>query len=511
MQLAAYLIREKNDVAIIESDEERARHASNRLDCLVLQDEGNSLRSLEEAGIARADALVCTTESDEVNMIICGIAETRYPKLVKIACVRREDYLTLNRQGSGASGIYQSPEILGIDFFIHPDVEASRAALNAIEHGAIGDVLSFAGADYQLGSIEIVKNSALDGLSLRNYRDVVTGETLVTLIERGGGSILPDGSTVFRQGDRVHILAKGKELRRVFELGGNEEHTLNKIGIAGGGEICRLIAESLLHSGSSGGNSNDSGISSIFRQKAKSFPSFFNGVLKKGKRNVVLIENDYALSKELAAHFPGALVLNEDISDESFIAEESLNSLDLIVTTTDNQELNIITALYLKSCGVKRAIAMVKNDGYGAIARRLGVDVVISIKSVVVDAILSRLMGGGITGIHRLGGGAIDIFEMEIKAGMPVIDHPITTFRLTNGGLLMHVNRSGKSFIPRGDYIFKAGDRVVLIVKNGSEREMEQFFGTTRQMTHQMTHHLQPPVGDDAAMAENPSFNISRP
>jgi trk system potassium uptake protein TrkA len=471
VQLAAYLIREKNDVSIIESDEERARHASNRLDCLVLHDEGNSLRSLEEAGIARADALVCTTDSDEVNIIICGIAETRCPKLLKIACVHNNDYLALSRQIKDGK-VTGEPGVLGIDFFIHPDIEASRAALNAIQHGAVGDVLSFSGADYELGSLEIAKNSALDGLSLRNYRDVVPGETLVTLIERGGLSILPDGSAFLAHGDRVYIFAKKEDLSRVFELGGSEQRPLNRIGIAGGGDAGRLIAESLL----AGGGAGPSGIPELM-QKSKSALSFFDRLLKKTRRSVVLIENDYLLSKELAARFPGALVLNEDISDESFIAEESLNNLDLIVTTTENQELNIITALYLKSCGVKRALAMVKNDGYGAIARRLGVDVVVSIKSVVVDAILSRLVGGGVTGVHRLGGGAIGVFEIEVNSGMHVVNQPITAFRLTNGGLLIHVNRRGKSFIPHGDYLFTSGDKIVLIASNGSEKEMEAFFG----------------------------------
>ncbi|MDR2444956.1 MAG: NAD-binding protein [Spirochaetaceae bacterium] len=470
IQLAAYLIRERHDVAIIESSEERARHASNRLDCLVLHDEGNSLRSLEDAGIRNANALVCATDSDEVNMIICGIAESRCPKLLKIACVRNDDYLTLGRHIGEGHEDGLNPEVLGIDFFVHPDVEASRAALNAIEHGAIGDVLSFAGADYELGSIEIAKGSALDGLSLRNYRDVIPGETLVTFIERDGRGILPDGSTTLMQGDRAYIFAKGEELVRVFELGGSAAHSLNRIGIAGGGEAGRLIAESLLGAAGSGV------LSGILRKKTASVRSFFSSLLKRTSRRLVLIENDYELSKNLAAQFPGALVLNEDIRDESFIAEESLNDLDLIVTTTGNQELNIITALYLKSRGVKRAIAMVKSDGYAEVARRLGVDVVISIKAVVVDAILSRLVGGGVTGIHRLGGGMIDIFEIEIKASMPIVNQPITAFRLSGGGLLMHVNRAGKSFIPHGGYLFRENDKIVLIAKNSSEKDLEKFF-----------------------------------
>ncbi|MDR0654679.1 MAG: NAD-binding protein [Treponema sp.] len=99
-QLARHLIEEKHDVSIIESNEERARHVSNRLDCMVLHDEGNSVSTLEEAGIAKAGALVCVTDSDEVNMIICGLA-AGHKGLLKIARVRNDEYVRRNFQNIG--------------------------------------------------------------------------------------------------------------------------------------------------------------------------------------------------------------------------------------------------------------------------------------------------------------------------------------------------------------------------------------------------------------------------
>jgi trk system potassium uptake protein TrkA len=477
-QLARHLAREKHDVSLVESNEERARHLANRLDCLVLHDEGNSLRVLEEAGIAKADALVCVTESDEVNMIICGIAECRYPKLLKIARVHNDDYVRLNRHdkdGKAGSFIFQTPQILGIDYFVHPDVEAARAALDAIEHGALGDVLSFAGTDYKLGAIEVAKGSRFDGLALKAYRDLVPGESLITMIERDDKSILPDGNAVLKSGDRIYILAMEDQLNQIYRLGGSEEQALHKIGIAGGSQSGILIAETL-----AGADSNHSMATQGFAQKTKSFISRFKGIIRKTNRSIILIENDYKLCKELASRFPKLLVLNEDISDENFVAEDRLDNLDLIVTCSPSQEFNIITALYLKARGVKRAIAFVSGDGYAAIGRKLGVDVVIPMQSVVVDAILSRLSGGGLKGVHRMGN-AVGIFEIEISAETPVAGKSICDFRLSKGGLVMLANREdeGKqiSFIPKGDYIFKAGDHIILIAKNGSEKEIENFFG----------------------------------
>jgi trk system potassium uptake protein TrkA len=487
-QLARHLIQEKHDVSIIEANPERARHASNHMDCMVVQDEGNNLRTLEDAGIAKANALVCVTESDEMNMIICGLAESRYPFLLKIARVRNDDYVRLNKPMEGS---FQEPRILGIDRFIHPDVEASRWVLNAIEHGALGDIISFAGTNYELASIDVHPLSPFDGLSMMKYRNLIPGESLVTLVERGRSnttnsntnkttdsgftensfiassftaSILPTGSTVLAAGDRVHILAKEGDMDRIFRLAGRTEKPLRRIGIIGGGRIGTLIALGLLENP---------------QKKTRSPFSLLKNFISRQKNRVMIIEPDYNLCKELAARFPEALILNEDVSDENFIAEEHIDDLDLIVTATDHQEFNIITAVYLKSRGVSRTIALVTSPGYAPIARQLGVDVVVPMKSVVVDSILSHLMGRAVTRVHRLGDGSINILELETGADAPVADKPLKDCILPPGTLVMLVNRKELSFIPQGNHLINAGDRIVLITKKGNEAEIGRLFNAS--------------------------------
>jgi trk system potassium uptake protein TrkA len=473
-QLARHLIREKHDVSLIESNEERARHASNRLDCLVVQGEGNNLSALEEAGIAKADALICVTESDELNMITCGLAASRYPASLKIARVRNDDYLRLYQAPGGELHGEPSSEgrkALGIDCFVHPDIEASRSVLNAIEHGAMGDIIAFENTPYELGSVDIAAGSAFDGLVLKDFHTLVKKECLVTLLERKGESLLPGGATILNAGDRISVLANGKDLDHIFTLAGRAERVLRKIGIVGGGRMGSLIAEGLL------GIDNSR---TEFSSHNRSLFGFLKTMLPKSGRRVIIIERDYNLSKELAARYPEALILNEDISDESFVSEERIDDLDLVVTATDDQERNMIAAIYLKSRGVHRTIAMVSGGGYTAIARQLGVDVVIPMKSVVVDTILSHLMGKGVMGVHRLGDGSVGIIEIEIGKNTPAADKSITELQLPGGGLVMLVNRGGASFIPRGDYVFKTGDRIALNSKHGDEPEIERFFGASQ-------------------------------
>ena len=470
IQLTRFLIKENHEISLIELNEERARHASNRLDCMVIHDDGNNLAALEEAGAVKADALVCVTDSDEVNMIICALAASRYSGLLKIARVRNDDYLRLYRHAS------PDQRIMGIDYFIHPDVEASKVALRALSHGALGNILDFAGTSYELGSIDVAEGSAFDGLCMKDYHSLVKEMSLVTLVEREGANsrecILPSGSTALRKGDRAYILAQENRIEHIFRLAGRVEKPLRRIGIVGGGHIGVLIAEGLLRDSGNGKDEEEKKKNDVF--------SWVNQFKFRSNRRLVIIEQDSALCKELAGRFPEALILNSDISDESFIAEERLGNLDLIITATANQELNIITAIYLKSRGVKRAIAMVNGSGYGTIAQQLGVDVVIPMESVMVDSILSHLMGESIRAVHHIGDGTLVIMEMTITDDSPAVNKAIKEFNILGGGLIILVNRDEASFIPRGDYVFESGDRIILIVKNDSDAELEGFFGKGR-------------------------------
>jgi trk system potassium uptake protein TrkA len=467
-QLAKYLIQEKHDVSIIESDEYRARHISNRIDCMVIHDNGSSPSALSDAGIKKADALICLTGSDEINMIVCGLAASvreEPEKLLKIARVYNDDYLHL----SGFDGVHQndSRQILGIDHFIHPGMEVAGSIIRIIEHGVIGHIFSFSDTPYELGSIHITAGSALDGLVLTDYRRLVTHESIVTLVERENDVMLPSGSTVLKSGDRVHILADGKNLPEIYKFAGDIQRPIKKIGIAGGGKLGSLIAEGLLDD-----SRNLSAAQNLIKH-IFDFPLLKNFAQK--KYDIVIIEQDSRLCNELAARFPDALILNEDISDESFTGEEELDDLDCLITTTTNEELNIITAVYMKSRGIARTIALVTGSGHAVMARHLGVDVVIPVQSVVVDSILSHLMGSSVKEVRSLGDGNIDLIEIEIGKDAPVIDKPISAFRFSAGGLLLLVNRGGESFIPKGDYVFKEGDRIVLITRAGSQSEIEKY------------------------------------
>jgi len=92
-QIARQLIEENKDVVVIEQDPRIARRVSNYLDCMVINGEVNNLEILESAGVGNADFFIAVTDSDEINIISCGIVGEKFEVPCKIARIKNIDLL----------------------------------------------------------------------------------------------------------------------------------------------------------------------------------------------------------------------------------------------------------------------------------------------------------------------------------------------------------------------------------------------------------------------------------
>ena len=214
IQLAKRLIADQNDVVLIDKNEETVRHASNRLDCMVVHANGNSLETLIDVGIAKADALVALTESDELNMITCSLVQSVYPKVLKIARVRNEDYYPQETSISRK----EQRALYGIDFMVHPDFEAASAIVKAVEHGAVSDVLEIEDSPYEVARVTIERGSKLEGITLQNIKQITKLNFLIAYVEQDGETFMPTGSTILQAESRIGIVANKDILKEVFEL-----------------------------------------------------------------------------------------------------------------------------------------------------------------------------------------------------------------------------------------------------------------------------------------------------
>lgn len=450
-QIAKRLIDENKNVVIIEKDPKVSKHAANHLDCMIINDEGNNIEVLKKAGVDKADFFISVTDSDEVNMISCGLVSSEFNVPCKIARVRNIDY--------SRAKISSSP-FLGIDHIVNPEIEASKVITRSIEHGAMSDILSFEKSRFQMQNMSLIDYSPFVNKSLKEIKRSLHLDFLVTFILRDNKYIIPSGDTYLLENDKLYVVATEENLEKLFMQTGKFRIKLNKIVIVGGGRIGSYVADYLL-------KKQESDLT--FLSKLRS--SF----IQKWRRNVVIVDIDTELCNILSERFPKALIINEDISDEGIYEEGHFTDYDLIITSTDNQELNIITAVYAKTLGIKRSIAVVNKNNYINIASDLGIDVTVSQKNSMVNSILKLIRKGNIKNIYSFLDGMLEVIELSVE-NPEISDSKIKKINLPPQSLIVSLTRGDQSILPDGDSTIQKGDYVIIIARKESISQIENIF-----------------------------------
>ncbi len=461
-QLARKLIDEKNDVVLIDNNEETVRHAANHLDCTVVHADGNNLATLEDAGIASADALVTLTDDDEYNMIACSLVDSMYPKVLKIARVREYVYyVNTHKTAQNLADRFAGERrpVYGIDFMVQPDVEASELIISAARYGAVTDIIAFDN-DFVITSLSIEAGSVFDGVPLKNLRSIIDCPFVIAYLETEDGTILPGGETVLVPGIRISILSSEEDVPKLLEKVNARVDPLRKIAILGANHIGLLLAEQMLNSPRS---------------------SFFKRIFGKSKnalaRNLVIVDEDAERCREASERIPDAKVLCGDMTDEALISEEGLDECDLVVSVTSNYERNVVVAAYMKSVGALRTIALAANAGFANVARKLGVDIAVPMRDAVVDSIVGHLRGDNVQAIHTVGEGSFEIVECDVAEGSRFAGKLLRNIASDGEFIVLLVRKPGsKNYeIANGSTCLEASSHIVYIAQAGNEKILRRF------------------------------------
>ena len=94
--IAKQLVYEDNDVTIIDKSESRLRLLNKSVDLKSVCGKTTHPEILEKAGADEADMIIAVTESDELNIISCELANHLFKIPVKVARIKESEYLKSN-------------------------------------------------------------------------------------------------------------------------------------------------------------------------------------------------------------------------------------------------------------------------------------------------------------------------------------------------------------------------------------------------------------------------------
>lgn len=431
---AERLVGEDNDITVVDIDAARLQKLQGRLDLRTVQGNGSAPTVLRDAGIDDADVLLAVTRSDETNMLACRIAATLGHVRTRIARIRSADYLAYPN--------LFSPTCLGVDHIISPEAEITRYLEHLVHYPEALQVLEFAGGRIGLVAVEAQRGRPLVGRPLSVLRtDIPQVDTRVAAIFRGNRPITPEGTTVVQEGDEVFFVAARDDIGKVLSEVHGTEQPVRRVMIGGGGNVGRRVAKAL-----------------------------------EGRAEVKLIERDEPACRRLAHELASTLVLHGEATDESLLAAENVDDMDVFLALTNDDQDNIIASLIAKSAGVRKVIALVNRMSYVDLVQGGKIDVAVSPAQATIGTLLTHVRSGNLVQVHSLRLGAAEAMEVIVQGGR-LVGRSVDEFDLPRGVTIGAVVRGEEVIIAHGDTVVTKGDHlIVFVIDRNMIRMVEQLF-----------------------------------
>jgi trk system potassium uptake protein TrkA len=201
IMLANLLTGGKNNVVIVEKNEDKAKKLAEGMDALIVSGSGTELDTLREAGAEKADVIVAATSHDEVNLMVCELAG--------MLGIRRKITLSTNPKHEK---IFRE---IGVENIIYPSDTIATYIKNLIVRPGVSSVLS-ALKDADIIEMVVKEDSPIVGKTLKEV-SIPDGSTIAA-IYRDDSLIIPRGNTVVKAGDKLTVLAKSDVVKKLTKI-----------------------------------------------------------------------------------------------------------------------------------------------------------------------------------------------------------------------------------------------------------------------------------------------------
>ncbi|WP_353472434.1 Trk system potassium transporter TrkA [Salipiger sp. H15] len=188
---------------VIEKDRAAAERAADALErTIVLHGDALDTALLREAGIARADAVLCVTDDEKTNLLAAVRAKAEGCPMA-IALINDPTLVPLM-------------EPMGVDAHINPRATTVSSILRHIRHGRVRSVYSIGDAEAEVIEAEVLSTSSISGRMIREI-DFPEG-VLVGAVMKDGEVVKITGDLRVEEGDRIVMFALAKDVPEVERL-----------------------------------------------------------------------------------------------------------------------------------------------------------------------------------------------------------------------------------------------------------------------------------------------------
>ena len=437
--IANQLSQQGHSITVIDKTSADIQKINDNLDAKGIVGIATYPSVLELAEAKNADMIIAVTRNDETNMIVCQIAHSLFNVSRKIARIRSKEFLN-----PAYSNLF-SKNHLPIDTIISPEFEVAKSLLRKIEAPGAIESFPFANDTIRLIEINIDNKCPLVNTPLQKLTESFSDlNANVVGVQREDKFIILKKKDILIENDKAFILTDSSQVERTMDVFGKNEKISDKILIIGAGNIGLDLAKSL-----------------------EDLPS---------NPRIKIIEKNDERAQYVANELNEAMVIKGDGLDENILKEVNLEEIDTVLCITDDDEVNLMSALLCKKKGIKRVIAIANSHNYSLLQSSLKIDDIVDPRMTTVSTILKHVHKGKIDSVFTLDDGEFEIIEAKILENSELVNKSIEKSSLPEGIKIGLIARDKNIIVPNKKFEFKLNDRVILLSSRSQLKKVEQLF-----------------------------------
>lgn len=184
--------------------------------------------------------------------------------------------------------------------------------------------------------------------------------------------------------------------------------------------------------------------------------------------------------------------LNGDATLPSILKDAQVDDSDLVIAVTSNQSINISVCVFAKQLGCGRTVSRVSSqeliDSKEVLdIKALGIDEMISPEALAAEEVMMLLNQSAFTDTYEFDDGALTMIGLTLRSKAPFLGNTVQEAADIFPGLHfvpIALQRYGTQYtiIPRGDTVFKRGDRVYFITDGQGVEELYKLTGAEKRI-----------------------------
>ena len=431
--LAKLLSREKQDIILMDDDEEKLSALSSNFDLLTVAASPSSISGLKEVGVKEADLFIAVTPDESRNMTACMLATNLGAKKTVARIDNYEYLLPKNKE------FFQK---LGVDSLIYPEMLAAKEIVSSMRMSWVRQWWEFCGGALVLIGTKMRKKAEILNIPLHQ----LGGPTIpyhVVAIKRGTETIIPRGDDVIKLNDIVYFTTTRKYIPYIRKIAGKEDYAdVRNVMIMGGSRIAVRTAQYV--------------------------PDYMQ---------VKIVDNDINRCNRLTELLDDkTMIINGDGRDMDLLIEEGLKNTEAFVALTGNSETNILACLAAKRMGVEKTVAEVENIDYIGMAESLDIGTVINKKMIAASHIYQMMLDADVSNVKCLTFANADVAEFTVPENAKITKNKVKDLGLPKGTTIGGLIRNGEGVLVTGDTLIQAGDHVVVFCLSMMIKKIEKYF-----------------------------------